>query len=585
MGQYIIVSALPDQRSRALAQDLRRAAEAAGWSLDDLSSQTFIATMGPQPPQKTTVGGWLLFGDVLNRRDVVFPAPKASDPYEYERKLVARFWGRYIGLSLGTDGQARFILRDPSGGLECVAWEQDGLSVVASTAAQWLVGRLSPPWSLDLARIGQAMRDPLISADWLLLAGPTVIPPGTVQPLPLARPAEAVWSPLDFARRSLNEPRRPDEAAASIRNAVDEAVAGLAGLPGPLAAEVSGGFDSSSVATSLIQAKAPVALWLNAHGSTPEADERTYVRALAETLGITPDLVPHATGRLTEELLERISGGFRPGLNALDMHHDLDWARRVDQAGAKALMTGKGGDSILLQNASSDVFADLWLRKGWRALFDSDAPRLAACNEVSVWSMATLARKAARPRPLQLRREDAVLDDGVSSPPPSHAWLPEDHRFGPAKIQQIAGVIDSVSRHGPSLLTERIDVRHPLCAQPVIETCLAIPTPLLTIGGRDRGLARRAFRERLPALIAERRSKGDMTSIYGRMILGSLDMLRPWLLDGRLAAFGIIDRTRTEAMLTEDNLMWRGQYGAVIRAAAFEGWARVWSRRLQTPAR
>src|SRR5690606_7409130 len=101
------------------------------------------------------------------------------------------------------------------------------------------------------------------------------------------------------------------------------------------------------------------------------------------------------------------------------------------------------------------------------------------------------------------------LPGGDPDSAPVHPWLAGCEAFGPAKTMQIAGVLDSVSRHGPSMLTEVIDVRHPLCAQPVIEACLALPTFLLTHGGRDRGLARHAFRERLPPAIVDRRSKGD----------------------------------------------------------------------------
>ena len=101
---------------------------------------------------------------------------------------------------------------------------------------------------------------------------------------------------------------------------------------------------------------------------------------------------------------------------------------------------------------------------------------------------------------------------------------------------------------------------HPLCSQPVVEACLALPTALLTAGGRDRGLARKAFRERLPDTIVNRRSKGEMTRIYGRLIVDNLDILRPWLIDGRLAALGLIDRATAETELTPEALIWRGQH-------------------------
>lgn len=584
MGHYVVVSTSADIGAQSLSAQLRRRCESAGWTTVDLSAAAWLALAGPHLPNQLAVGSWTLIGDVLHRRRPEFPAARRDDPWEYERKLMARFWGRYVGVQLGADGQVRSLLRDPSGAMECVVWEQDGLLIAASSMTDWLLSGLAIRWRPNHSKLGLAMRDPMSSADWVLMEGPATVAPGTVQPTPLANSPVAVWTPADFASRSLSSHWTTDQAVESLTAAIDDAVAGLAGIEGTLAAEVSGGLDSSTVAASLVSnGKAPVTLWLNAYGATQEADERTYVRALAETLGISPTLAPHAAGSLTEQLLERISGDFRPGLNALDVHHDMEWRRRLSAAGATALMTGKGGDSILLQNASPDVFTDLWQARGWRALLSSDVASLAARNEVSVWTMIQRSRRDTRQRGFSLLRDDTLLPIKDERPILAHPWLADGNAFGPAKMRQIAGVIDSVSRHGPSLLTESVDVRHPLCSQPVIEACLAIPTHLLTIGGRDRGLVRRAFRHRLPEEIAERRSKGDMTRIYGRMVLSSLDVLRPWLLDGKLAAAGLIDRTRTEIALKEESLMWKGQFGAIIRAAAFEGWLRVWGQRYETP--
>lgn len=581
MGDYLIVSrpASPGA-ARLLSSELRAMADAAGLSVSDLSAQVWLAVGGPQPPVRHTLGPWTLIGDVFDRAHASMPRIKDDDPFAYVSKLVARVWGRYVGVRLTDHGEIAAVIRDPSGALECIAWSQDGLTILASTAPDWLIRRLRPPWTVNIDRLAHAMRDPLMSSGALLIDGPMAIDPGTVQPMPLSRTPTTVWRPAQIARQSLETRLEPRDAAAMLRSAIDEAVVGLAGPTGSLAVEVSGGIDSSIVAASLARHGADhVKLWINAHGASPEADERVYVAALGETLGIMPVSVPHAVGPITEALLESISQDFRPGLNALDVHHDLDWVNRLTRAGVGALLTGKGGDSILLQSAGPDVFVDLWQARGWRALLAPDTARLAATNEMSVWSMVREALRYGRqggPRPAL---DDALLTP-ISAAAPLHPWLEGCEAFGPAKTFQIAGVVDSVSRHGRSLLTEAIDVRHPLCAQPVVEACLAMPTSLLTLGGRGRGLAREAFRDRLPPLITERRSKGDMTRIYGRMILDNLHVLRPWLLDGRLAAAGVIDRSAAETALAPEALMWRGRYSAIMRAAAFEGWLRVWSRRL-----
>lgn len=586
MGDFLIVhqargDAAAGRRADALAQEARTH----GWRIEPLNARTWLGTRGPAPPPTLAVGPWTLIGDVFNRRSPVLPVTAPGDPWDYERKMMARFWGRYVGVAFASDGRITGLMRDPSGALECVAWAQDGLTLVASAAEDWLIRRLRPPWRINVERLAAALRDPVPATGALLLDGPIALEPGTVQPFPASRPAEILWRPTAFARRSLERPPPIDQAARGLRDAIDEAVTGLASLPGPAAAEVSGGLDSSLVAASLARGGTDtVRLWINAHGPTPEADERVYVQALADALGFAPHYIPHPVAPLTPAGLQESSQGFRPGLAALDRAHDLDWAARLGAVGAAAVFTGKGGDSILLQRATADVFADLWKAQGWRALLHPDVLELAAANETSLWSMVAGARRHVRRGTVWPVRDHPLLTP-LGAPPTIHPWLENCDAFGPGKALQIAGVADSVSRHGPSMLTATIDIRHPLCAQPVIETCLALPTAVLTTGGRDRGLARLAFRDRLPRQILDRRSKGDMTSIYGRMILDNLPVLRAWLLDGRLAALGVIDRTVAEDQLTHETLLWRGRYSTLIVAAAYEGWIRAWEDRLGPAAR
>lgn len=584
MGPYLVVAhdpAVPG--AAALSTRLKADARADGLTVRPLGARAWIGVGGPHPPATRDFGPWTLIGDAFHRVRPVFPACAPDDPWSYERQLTARVWGRFVGVRLSAAGEITALLRDPSGALDCVAWTQDGLTLVASDVPPAALRRLRPPWRVDLDRLALALRDPLTACGDLLLRGPLAVHPGTVQPLPLDRPAASIWSPAQMVDRGAGLDAA-EPAAARLRDAVDEAVRGLAGTAGALAVEVSGGLDSSIVAASLVGSGRRVRVWLNAHAQTPEADERIYAAALGRALNIKPTPVPFACGPLTVDLLETISGGFRPGLNALDLHHDLDWARRIPAAGARAVMTGKGGDSVLLQAVTADLLADRWLASGWPALFSRDTLRLAAATEASVWTLVRQARRRLVDGvPPPSRDEDLLAPHGGDRP--LHPWLAEVQGLGPARTLQLAGIIDNISRHTPSLQTRTLDVLHPLCAQPVVEACLAIPTASLTLGVRDRGLARYAFRDRLPREIVERRSKGDLTRIYGRMVADSLPVLRPWLLDGELAAAGLLDRPAAEALLTPDSLMARGGYAEILVAAAFEGWLRRWSSSLQQDAK
>lgn len=581
MGGYLIVQGRASPTANpALLEELRNLAEAAGLAVSDLAHGAWIGVEGPHPPPVQAVGGWTLVGDVIDRRRPVFPRPLADDPWDYERKMLARLWGRFIGVRFGPGGRIDALLRDPSGALDCVAWRQDDLLLIASSPPTWLLRRLAPNWRIAPDRLAAALRNPLLTPTSLLLDGPVSIAPGTVQPLPLELPPAPLWSALDFARQSLARTADPLEAERRLRAGVEEAVEGLAALPGAVASEVSGGLDSSIVAAALVNAGLDVRLWLNAHGVTAESDERRWVEPLARRLDISPVSAPHCRTELTAALLERANTGFRPGLAALDTAHDLDWAQRLSTAGVSALMTGKGGDSVLMQGAGADVFTDLWLKRGWQTAFSHEGRSVALATERSLWSLAADARR--------FRREGGDppgRDGGLLPPPPAvetrRGLRTESPVFGPAKAWQIAGVLDNVSRHGASRLTETIDVRHPLCAQPVVEACLTVPAHLLVLNGRDRGLARHAFRDSLPVEILDRRSKGDMSRIYGKIILDHLPFLRPWLMEGRLAELGAIDVEAADRILTRESLIWRGHYGPILVAAAFEAWVRVWERRLR----
>ncbi len=112
------------------------------------------------------------------------------------------------------------------------------------------------------------------------------------------------------------------------------------------------------------------------------------------------------------------------------------------------------------------------------------------------------------------------------------------------------------------------------------EDVLAIPAIDLTHGRRERALARTAFSRRLPAMLIDRRGKGDLTLYFGRMLAGSTVFLREFLLDGLLAAHEVIDHAALEAILTPDTLMTQDHYSELLTTIIMERWARGWAERL-----
>jgi asparagine synthase (glutamine-hydrolysing) len=123
---------------------------------------------------------------------------------------------------------------------------------------------------------------------------------------------------------------------------------------------------------------------------------------------------------------------------------------------------------------------------------------------------------------------------------------------------------------------EYADLVHPLISQPLMECSLRIPSYVLACGGTDRGLARMAFSEKIPAAIAARTTKGGVDAYWNELVIANLKFVRPFLLDGHLEAAGVIDRRQMSDLLTEQQLIRAVQpLPAVLSCLIAEGWLRT----------
>lgn len=549
MAAFILCSRAADcPADHPAALDLRRRATSGGMTVTDLSDHVWLATAGPGRLPTRAIGGWILIGDVFNRHHPDVHRVADHDPASYEKKMIARFWGRFVGARLDAKGRLAGLMRDPSGALDCLWWTQGPLTLVASEIPDWLARAAGRGWRINAARVEAALHDPYSTSGALLLDGPSALHPGEMLDLS-GGTVIPLWRPDWIVRGA--RPLSDHEAAATLRDAVDQTLAAILKADGTFAVEVSGGLDSGIVAATVAALdKDRVRLWLNAWGPDATADERPWVHQLSDHIQILPTCVPRATGRLNLDALDKLTLGVRPGLAALDGLHDADWGRRFAAAGIDTVLTGKGGDSMFIQPADPSVFIDLKRDLGWRALLSGALPALARWNERSIWTLLHAVRSgrwmsASPDAPNTLLRPPSIAHA-------RHPWLTGIEDLGPAKRRQILGLVQGCGLHGPSLQTRTASVVHPLLAQPVTEACLALPVAQLTLGRRDRALAREAFRDRLPAALVERRSKGEMTAFYGRLIADGLEVLRPWLLEGRLAAMGLIDLAGADAALTRE---------------------------------
>lgn len=519
----------------------------------------------------------LVIGRMIERSPAV-TFKSEPDVAARAQALCTGVWGAYVAVFQDVRTQSTWAFRDPGAGLDAFAWRLGELQVLASSL-QGLPRFLRPArLALDWDVITDHVARPTSISARSALSGVTALTPGTLHSLDNASVSQAIWRPSQWLPQSAEvEPNLADRLAETICGAVGA----LVGDHATVLCEASGGLDSSIVVAGLVASGlgSRAAGLLNYRGDRPESDESRWGALLAEQWGLPLQVgVRELSPFDPEQDFAPLLGDVRPPVSALDGWRDHDTAERLRASGASALVTGMGGDAALFQMPTALVLGDLWRARGVSGLRDPIVGQVAQWLRRSVWSLAAEALRRPRKPPAQPGLAFLGPRARELRSCAEHPWLEDLSRAPAGKRLQIAGLAALHRAHGRNRRTMAAEVIHPLMSQPVMELCLSIPSWVQVRGGRDRGLAREAFRPLLPAGVVDRRSKGGLTSLFSRRVVASLDILRPYLLDGVLAGAGVLDRKAMEAALDADRLLWRADGLDLIMASAVEAWVRDWSR-------
>jgi len=115
-------------------------------------------------------------------------------------------------------------------------------------------------------------------------------------------------------------------------------------------------------------------------------------------------------------------------------------------------------------------------------------------------------------------------------------------------------------------------------SQPLMEFCLGVPTWIWTHSGRNRALARAECAQELPPAVLARTSKAGPDSFVRQIFALNRNSIAERLLDGLLAANGVIDRHAVEAALRTDERDDNSMFGRILDLLEAENWARSWTR-------
>lgn len=538
------------------------------------------------PDQAGFIVGDVIANDGRPPAELLATLRGMESPAQLARALSRTCWGRYVGVLGPTAVRAAAAFRDPGGMLGALTWSLgDGLEAVASDfdgPPGWLGPRRG---HLDWDRIAEFLAAPAAAMAAPLIEDVRLVHPGELAHLGRPGRVEVIWSVTDFVANRDQDLRA---AGSELVRRVEACTAALTARYDRVLMELSGGLDSSILAGALgaTGMSGRVVEWLNYQDDRPEADESRFARAVAQRLGVALTTPRDWAVPVDEDSLREIGRCSWPAIGGVDVGRDRDELARLRRTGASGIISGQGGDGVFFQYPTALVIADELKRHGLRSLVSPMLPEVARRTRQSVWGVLGEVLASTQGRAQTPKLKSTLLSPGAAAATrhAEHRWVTAARDAGapPAKVLHVQAIAVTHLYRGASRRLKEADIILPLFAQPVIEHGLSIAAPDLAGGSYDRPFARRAFAEHLPREVVERRSKGDMSTYYAKLVAISLGTLRPYLLDGCLAEAGLLDRTRLDQTLDAQALLSGGGGAAmdVMNAAAVEAWVRYWQTRV-----
>lgn len=497
------------------------------------------------------------------------------------RELCARYWGRYVCFAADIPRGTTYVLRSPTGELDCLEVRLAGVHVFFSSTASptvlsWL--KVSINWDYVAAEACAPVHD----AHETGLSEVARVLNGECVQIRQGRTSRSFyWHPAQIARGDTIE--NASEAAAILRATARACVHAWASCYESILETLSGGLDSAIVLSSLNHAPSePEITCINYYSPTdPSTDERYFARLAARHRRCR--LLEH---EITQEIhLEQIfdtAKGVTPDENVYALRI-AEVARSIArEAKAQACFSGLGGDQVFFQNGAKFAYADYFARYGFGFNTLRMALSTARLEGDTIWRV--LARSERSPpittllsgldAHLLISRETLAhvrerrlfvhpwLDHCRDLPPGKwwHVWLLST--VSGSKLYESAGMPESVA---------------PLVSQPLVELCLRLPSYILTFEGQDRALARHAFHADVPAEILNRRAKARTYDSAKSILRQNIRFIRGALLDGALVKQGILDRKIVEETLGDEVKRISEHATRVLRYVTLEAWIARWS--------
>lgn len=521
-------------------------------------------------------GAGLVWGFLFERTTsarILEPA-HLREPCQTIERFVERQWGGYLLIRMS--GSSVDILRDPSGSIPCYHVRVDGADLFTSRVdLLYETGLLQPEFDWTVVVQSMVYRDlrpartPLRGVDELMPGSCATVEGGATR-------VATIWSLWSKATPDC-EIGTAAEAVEQVRRVTTNCVAAWGRCFRRPMLELSGGLDSSILAAVLAQAGCnPLCATFASIEGDP--DETPYARAVVEHLGLRMDVLRAdiAEVDITQTQARNLP---RPAARAFSQAHDAALRVLARREGTDAFFSGGGGDNVFAYLRSVLPAIDRVQRGGggvFKTIHD-----IANLTDVSMWRILIsfvrrgLRLRAARP---WARNERFVAQAALRTLPfpHGHPWLDSPPSLLPGKrVHGRSMIVIQNHLEGFDRLYDA-PIISPLMSQPLVETCMAVPTWLWCEGGINRAVARKAFADRLPPIVLQRQSKGAFDAYSTKVFAANRGAVEEMLLSGTLAQQGLIDIGRVEAALAP-NATSRADMLRLLELADIEAWLRAWS--------
>tara|TARA_B100001939_G_scaffold198403_1_gene170660 strand:+ start:835 stop:2661 length:1827 start_codon:yes stop_codon:yes gene_type:complete len=502
------------------------------------------------------------------------------------RHLTTNYWGRYVAFIRDEKGDGLNILRDPIGSFPCYYMRYRMVEIYFSYMPD--IRKITGmSFSINWDHVAHFMAYGPQKTEQTGLGEVSELLPGQCleTPFPDNDPS-FYWSPADIAR---NDPLEDiEQAARELRQTTRHCVAAWAACYSNVFHNLSGGLDSAIVLNCLKQAAVPPRIsCINYFTEERQGDERCYARLAAEQAGVPLYETCLSSANISLRRVLRLIKEAKPGNYLYERardHFEPTWIREI---GAEACFYGSGGDNVFFQPETYLGAVDFVQSHGLRSLLWRVALEAARLDRRSVWSVLTILLKQCflksydRMKYIRNGHKTSLmapdLIETLDSSRVLHPVLRMEEHIPPGKFFHIFIATSCPDYYEPLERKEDfLEPVLPLFSQPIVELCLRIPIWIMTAGGRERGLARRAFSDHIPQEIVRREAKGGADILYHAVLKRNLPFVKEMLLDGLLVRQGLLQRKGLEKVLSGDDHSVSAELVKILFHVGTEAWARDW---------